>query len=201
MDEPPIIDETWVSRASRLGRPDDWDDDMDIIDADERIAAAEMVTDAPGALSPSTAVELLTTPPTPQVVAGRRWVNPYESLLDELRRTVAHVMAIEIEVRELDANGGAHRTSAGRWTLGRYERERDRQIQVSSTAIRLGIAERTVRMVEREVEDIARMVASAATRAGLSSENRRALMLELAAEVRARRRSDVSEARALADAG
>lgn len=188
MPEVPSLDD----RMRQLRSPTDWDDDDDIIDADERQIARGHLSDAGGSMTPAQAEKVL-APDAP-----RRWINPYEALLDELRRTVAYVVMLEVLVREQDAGGGAHRTAAGRSVLARYERERDRQIKISEVAIRLGIAERTVRLAEREAEEVVRLVASASTRSGLTSEQRRRLMTEIAAEVRAQKTAKAIEARAVA---
>lgn len=191
----PALDDR-MQRLNRAKTTNDWEDDEDIIDADERATARAKVGDH-GTLTVPQAAEVLAQQ-KPSGNSVRKYVNPYEALLDELRRTVAFVVMLEASVQEHDRNGGAHRTAAGRSVLARYERERDRQIKISETAIRLGIAERTVRLAERQAEEVVRLVAAAAGRSGLTTEQRRSLMNEIAAEVRAQRNATAIEARAVA---
>lgn len=194
-DLPPVFPVPEVpqldARMRQLGRQRAWDDDEDILDAADRESARLLTNGAPGSMSVEKARQAVAAGP-------RHYVNPYEALLDELRRTVAFVVMLEMTVREHDDNGGAHRTAAGRSVLARYERERDRQINVAEKAIRLGIAERTVRLAEREAEEFVRVVVSASSRAGLTSDQRRSLMGEIAAELRARKTATIVEARAVA---
>lgn len=180
----------WNQRANDLGHPDGWQDDLDIHDADERQRARTRVLDAPGTLSHAGAVEVVNT-------QRRTWVNPYDALLDEVRRTAAFVALLEREVREFDAQGGAHHSRPGQRVLSRYERERDRLITVSKTAISLGIAERTVQLVESQAREFAVLVSDAAQRAGLSSEQRQSLLSEIAAGYRARATTKRIEAQAV----
>lgn len=110
-------------------------------------------------------------PSTPQL-----WVNPYLTLLEEVARTQAQVVALEVDVRALDENaGGAHRSREGRLVLSRWERERDRLINVSKTCISLNIAERHVKLAQVQGESLARAFLSAADKLGLTPEQRTAL--------------------------
>lgn len=182
---------TVEQRQRRLGNANGWNDDEDILDGSEREDARQLTQGGPGSLTTAQSQVVLAKP-------RRQFVNPYEALLDELQRATAFVVMLEESVREHDQVGGAHRTAAGRSVLARYERERDRKVNIAEKAIRLGIAERTVRLAEREVEEFVRVVVSASSRSGLSSEQRRTLMSEIAAELRARRTATMVEARAVA---
>jgi hypothetical protein len=166
-------------RRQRLTSSITWEDDEEIIDAHERATASDRILDAPGTLTPITAAEVLTQP-------RKTWVNPYDALLDEVRRTNAYVVMLGAEVDEFDReHGGAHRFRASRSTLARYERERDRLIAVASKCVSLGIAERSVRVAEREGELLARMAVAAVDAAGVTDEQRRIILTELAAQMRA----------------
>jgi hypothetical protein len=103
------------------------------------------------------------------------YVNPYLVLLEELTRCHAQVVILESEVRSYDAQGGAHQSRPGAKTMQRWERERDRMLNVAKTCIGLGIAERQVRLAERNGELIARVMIATAERLGLTPEQRLAL--------------------------
>lgn len=151
-----------------------------MLDADERHQARELVAGVSDRLSPVSALEIVQTP-------RRQWVNPYTALLDEITRTQAFVVLLEVEVAGLDAAGGAHRAGrAGTNLLMRFDRERDRLINACKTAISLGIAERQVRLAEQQGELMSRAAISAVNRTeGLSSDQRRELLVNLAHELRA----------------
>jgi hypothetical protein len=166
-------------RRRALGSPATWTDDVEILDAEERQVARELVQDAPGTVDQRTAVEIVQTP------RRTNWVNPYEALLDEVRRTNAYVVLLEVEVTEWDAQGGAHRHKGGRSVLARYERERDRLITVCKTAIGLGIAERQVRIAERQGEMLASVAVAAVDKAHVTPEQKSIILGELAAQLRA----------------
>lgn len=167
-----------TQRQSELSRPAEWLDDVDILDADERQIARELVENAPGTLDSQTAVEIVQSP-------RKAWVNPYEALLDEVRRTNSFVVLLEREVSEWDQRGGAHRYKAGKAVLSRYERERDRLIAVCKTAIGLGIAERQVRIAERQGELLATAAIAAVDKAGVTQEQKQIILAEIAARLRA----------------
>lgn len=154
-------------------------DDPELLASLNRVEARELLDHAPrDKVDLVTAVEVISAP-------QQTWVNPYVALLDEVSRAHAHVIVLEAEVRECDAQGGAHHGRAGNRVLARYERERDRLVATCKTAISLGIAERNVRLAERQGEILSRAVIAAADRAGLDADARRALLLEVAAELRA----------------
>jgi hypothetical protein len=102
-----------------------------------------------------------------------------------VRRTNGYVTLLSVEVDKLDEErGGAHRTRYGQAVLRRAERERDRLIKVCQVAISLGIAERHVRIAEREGELLASAVVAAVEKAGLTDEQRRVVLGEVAARLR-----------------
>lgn len=156
-----------------------WDDegDDDIVDADMRWTARAAIGTEP------------MTPTSAQVVAAaprKQWVNPYEALLDEVTRTNAFVIILGQQVEEWDSQyGGAHKHRAARSTLARFERERDRLIAVCSKAISLGIAERHVRIAEKQGELVVSQLIRSLDTAGVQGEQRRAVLNEFAAGLRA----------------
>lgn len=113
---------------------------------------------------------------TERTQSPQLWANPYLCLLEEVARTQAEVVFLEADVKELDQlAGGAHRSRDGRTLLARWERERDRLINVSKTCISLNIAERQVKLAQLQGESLARAFLRAADQLGLSDEQRRAL--------------------------
>lgn len=167
-----------ADRGRELARSRDWIDDVEILDAEDREAARELIDGAPGSVDQTTAAELIQSP-------RKQWVNPYEALLDEVRRTNAYVVFLEKEVSEWDARGGAHRFKAGQSVINRFERERDRLINVCKTAIGLGIAERQVRIAEKQGELLAATAIAAVEKAGVTPEQRQIILSEIAARLRA----------------
>lgn len=157
------------------------DADEDILDAHDRLDARDLVSQAgDGNLDPVSAQTIVETP-------RRRWVNPYVALLDEITRTQAFIVLLELEVRELDAAGGAHRSGRrGINLLQRFDRERDRLISACKTAISLGIAERQVRLAEKEGELMTHAVIAAIDAVpNIAPETRRELLTNLAHQLRA----------------
>ena len=170
----------WEERARRLQRPALWDDDEDILDAHDRAEARELIPPphAGASMTPVQAVQVLNEP-------RKQWANPYVSLLDEVTRTQAYVVLLETQVQMYDAAGGAHRTKPGISTLSRFERERDRLLNACKTAISLGIAERQVRLAERQGELLSRAaIAAVDATPDLTQDQRRALLTNLATQLR-----------------
>jgi hypothetical protein len=163
-------------RTRTLARRNEWDDDEEIVDSDERATARERVQDVV-TMTPEVAAAVVAQP--------RVWVNPYDALLDEVRRTNAYVVLLGIEVDKYDQeHGGAHKYRTSRGTLARYERERDRLITVCSKAIGLGIAERQVRVAEREGELLAKMTVMALDAGGITEDQKKKILTALAEQLR-----------------
>lgn len=173
----PAVDAWLADRQIALQHPGEWEDDMELLDSDQRQTAREELERSTVIMTPALAAEVVQTP-------RKRWVNPYEALLDEVTRTAAYVEMLEVEVRDWDSKGGAHRFKGGRPLLARFERERDRLERNCKTAIGLGIAERQVRLAEKAGQVMITSAVAALDKVGVTQEQKQLIMSELVAQLR-----------------
>ena len=119
-------------------------------------------------------------------------IGPHEALLEEVQRTAGHVYWLGDKVKSLETDGLTQYTAKdgikpSEW-IAMYQEERKMLVAVCNTAIRAGIAERQVRIVEEQGKIMAmafmRLINSEAL--ALNPEQRlvapslvRALLLEL----------------------
>lgn len=123
----------------------------------------------------------------------RRDIGPHEALLEEVQWTAGHVLFLRDKVQDLEANeliwgmtkevngsvaGNGHGPkpySTTEWQavssmwLQLYDRERKHLIEVCRTAIACGIAEREVRLAERQGELIRDLLLGFLTDVGLDA--------------------------------
>jgi hypothetical protein len=107
-------------------------------------------------------------------------IDPSEALLEEVRRTAGHVAWLNTLIGEGDQNGltqwvhedggGAHKRESV-WVV-LYHKERAQLVNVCKAAIAAGIAEREVRIAERQGELVAELVRVAVDAAGLTPAQR-----------------------------
>jgi hypothetical protein len=83
-------------------------------------------------------------------------VNPFMALLNEVRRAAGHVAWLGVKVAEAPTDE-ALLDDWGPW-LRLYHKERAALLKASETAIRLGLAERVVKVEERRAEMVARVL-------------------------------------------
>lgn len=89
-------------------------------------------------------------------------IGPQEALLQEVQRTAGHVIWLEAKVKSLDESNltqytGKDGMKESEW-IKMYQEERKMLVNVCNTAIRCGIAERQVRIVEEQGKMIAAML-------------------------------------------
>lgn len=118
-----------------------------------------------------TAIEL------PAVEEARRYgaergVNPFQALLEEVRRSAGHVAWLGMKVSEAPTDD-ALLNDWSPW-VRLYQRERGMLLKASETAVRLGLEERVIQIEERRAELVARVLLATLE------------ALDLPAEVRAR---------------
>jgi hypothetical protein len=77
--------------------------------------------------------------------------NPYEALLEEVSRTAGHVAWLGVKVSQAETDDALLVAPYANW-LALYRAERKQLIAVSESAIRMGIAEREVRLAEKQGE-------------------------------------------------
>lgn len=100
-------------------------------------------------------------PENEAVVEARRYgvevgVNPFMALLNEVRRAAGHVAWLGAKIAEAPTDE-ALLDEWGPW-LRLYHKERAALMKASSEAIRLGLAERVVKVEERRAELVAQVL-------------------------------------------
>lgn len=100
---------------------------------------------------------------TPALQEGRRYgveqgINPFVALLAEVRRAAGHVAWLGAKV----AQAPSDESLLDEWApwLRLYHKERAALLKASETAVRLGLAERVVKVEERRAELVARVLLS-----------------------------------------
>jgi hypothetical protein len=83
-------------------------------------------------------------------------INPFMALLSEVRRAAGHVAWLGVKVAEAPTDE-ALLDEWGPW-LRLYQKERAALLKASETAVRLGLAERVVKVEERRAELVARVL-------------------------------------------
>lgn len=100
--------------------------------------------------------------------------NPYTALLDEVSRTAGHVAWLGQKVAEAESDDHLLAfdgdSPAGPW-LGLYRAERAHLVRVAESAIRMGIAEREVRLAEQQGQLLAWVVGKVVAELGLGPED------------------------------
>ena len=97
-----------------------------------------------------------------------RGVNPFIALLEEVRRAAGHVAWLGEKVRQAPSDDALLDDYAP-W-LRLYKSERAALVKASETAIKLGLAERVVRVEERRAELVARVLLATLSELGLPPE-------------------------------
>jgi hypothetical protein len=124
----------------------------------------------------------LPAPSPEQVAEARRYgserqINPYTAILEEVRRTAAHVAWLGMKVAEAPSDDALLEGYSG-W-LKLYQQERAHLVKVSDSAIRLGLEERVVRVEEQKAEVMIRALIATLDALGLPAETRERIPLEL----------------------
>lgn len=94
---------------------------------------------------------------------AQRDIGPHEALLEEVQRTAGHVTWLEAKIRKFTMDSQLTQATAkdgmkeSEWIL-MYQTERRMLVAVCNTAIRAGIAERTVRIAEDQGKLIAALL-------------------------------------------
>lgn len=83
-------------------------------------------------------------------------INPFMALLGEVRRAAGHVAWLGVKVAEAPTDESLL-DEWGPW-LRLYQKERAALLKASETAVRLGLAERVVKVEERRAELVARVL-------------------------------------------
>ena len=87
-----------------------------------------------------------------------RGINPFMALLEEVRRAAGHVAWLGMKVAEAPTDDSLLEEWAP-WVRV-YKSERAALVKASETAIKLGLAERVVRVEEQRAELVARVLLS-----------------------------------------
>ena len=95
-------------------------------------------------------------------------INPFVALLAEVRRAAGHVAWLGAKVAQAPTDDSLLDEYAP-W-LRLYKSERAALVKASETAIKLGLAERVVRVEERRAELVARVLLSTLNELGLPPE-------------------------------
>ena len=106
-------------------------------------------------------------------------IEPHRALAGLLRATAGHVAWLHSEMAELDDLS----TFEAKVIREMYDSERDRLTRISSACIAGGVAERSVRIAERQQEALSTALINAAKTAGLDDRQRRALGAALREEL------------------
>jgi hypothetical protein len=98
---------------------------------------------------------------TPAIEQAKRYgaeqgINPFVALLAEVRRAAGHVAWLGAKVAQAPSDDSLLDEYAP-W-LRLYHKERAALVKASETAIKLGLAERVVRVEERRAELVARVL-------------------------------------------
>lgn len=98
---------------------------------------------------------------TPAIEQAKRYgeeqgINPFVALLAEVRRAAGHVAWLGAKVAQAPSDDALLDEYAP-W-LRLYHKERAALLKASETAIKLGLAERVVRVEERRAELVARVL-------------------------------------------
>jgi hypothetical protein len=108
-----------------------------------------------------------------QVEVAKRYgeemgINPFTALLNEVRRAAGHVAWLGVKVAEAPSDDSL----LDEWApwLRLYKQERAALLKASETAIRLGLAERVVRVEEQRAELVARVLLATLAELGLPPE-------------------------------
>lgn len=97
-------------------------------------------------------------------------INPFMALLAEVRRAAGHVAWLGVKVSEAPTDDSLL-DEWGPW-LRLYQKERAALLKASETAVRLGLAERVVKVEERRAELVARVLLATLTALDLPPEVR-----------------------------
>ena len=101
---------------------------------------------------------------------SERHINPFVTLLEEVRRTAGHVAWLGLKVQEAPSDLSLLEDYS-QW-LKLYRSERAHLVKVSETAVRLGLEERVVRVEERKAEIMVRAMIATLDALGISQEMR-----------------------------
>lgn len=98
---------------------------------------------------------------TPAIEEAKRYgaergINPFVALLEEVRRAAGHVAWLSAKVAQAPSDDSLLNEYAP-W-LRLYKSERAALVKASESAIKLGLAERVVRVEERRAELVARVL-------------------------------------------
>lgn len=99
---------------------------------------------------------------------NERGVNPFIALLEEVRRAAGHVAWLGAKVAQAPSDDALLDEYAPWVRL--YKAERAALVKASETAIKLGLAERVVRVEERRAELVARVLLATLSELGLPPE-------------------------------
>lgn len=110
------------------------------------------------------------------------WMEPHEALLEEVRRTAGHVYWLRDKIREMDdsdlwqyskhdEHGSRYYATRSVW-LELYQQERAHLVRVSKTAIDAGVAERAVRVAEKQAQLLASAISNILNDLGVSNDPR-----------------------------
>jgi hypothetical protein len=111
-------------------------------------------------------------------------VNPYQTLIDNLRHTAGHVAWLRGKIRKVESDDKLLR-GAGRQLLGDYREERKLLAHYAKLAIDAQLMEKIVHIAERDGELLAQCAITALTRVGINDELQKRVLNEMAIEVRA----------------
>lgn len=95
-------------------------------------------------------------------------INPFVALLAEVRRAAGHVAWLGAKVAQAPSDDALLDEYAPWVRL--YKAERAALVKASETAIKLGLAERVVRVEERRAELVARVLLATLTELGMPPE-------------------------------
>jgi len=99
---------------------------------------------------------------------SERGINPFVALLEEVRRAAGHVAWLGAKVAQAPSDDSLLEEYAP-W-LRLYKSERAALLKASETAIKLGLAERVVRVEERRAELVARVLLATLAELNLPAE-------------------------------
>lgn len=111
-------------------------------------------------------------------------IDPLSALLEEIRWTAGHCEWLRERIAEKRDDDSI--VKGQRSLLAQYRGERAHLVKATEAAIRLGIADRVVRLREEETTMLVSITFAAAEAVGLLPDQRRALMKAIAAEIRGR---------------
>lgn len=114
----------------------------------------------------------------------RQGLDPMSALLEEIAWTAGHCEWLRERIAEKQNDDSIVKEQ--RALLAQYRGERAHLVKATEAAVRLGIADRAVRLREEEATMLVSIAIAAADAIGLLPEQRQSLMKAMAAEIRGR---------------